>query len=89
MNMIRSALIFFFGVFFLFSSSADSAWAEGKVYLDITASGTRKINMAVPPFSGSGQSGGSASLGQELSSILEKALEFHGIISIKIGRAHV
>ncbi len=82
MNMIRSTLIFFFGILFFFSNSADSAWAEGKVYLDITASGTRKINMAVPPFSGSGQSGASASLGQELSSILEKALEFHGIISI-------
>ncbi len=81
MNMIRSALILFFGLL-LFCNGSGSARAEGKVYLDITASGTRKINMAVPPFSGPAQSGGPASIGLDLSSVLEKALEFHGIISI-------
>lgn len=79
MNKIRSAFILLFSAILIFSSSVCSAWAEGKVYLDITASGTRKINMAVPPLTGSG---GSAALGQELATILEKALEFHGIIAI-------
>jgi len=78
MNNLRSAFILLFGALLIFSSSVCSAWAEGKVYLDITASGTRKINIAVPPFTGSGSTG----LGQDLATILEKALEFHGIIAI-------
>ncbi len=58
-------------------STAHFAWAEGKVYLDITASGSRKINVAVPVFTGLPQD-----LGRELATTLEKSLEFHGIIAI-------
>jgi len=78
MNKIRSIFLLLFGALLIFSGSVCSARAEGKVYLDITASGTRKINIAVPPFTG----GGSTGLGQDLAAILEKALEFHGIIAI-------
>ncbi len=60
-----------------FISMVSDAQAEGKVYLDITASGSRKINMAVPSFTGP-----SADLSRELATTLEKSLEFHGIIAI-------
>lgn len=79
MILIRSLLPLFFTLFLFGMVAPPCAHAEGKVYLDITASGTRKINMAVPPFTGPGCS---PTLGQELASSLEKALEFHGIIAI-------
>lgn len=81
-NTIRSTVALLLGVFLILSSTAHSARAEGKVYLDITASGTRKINMAVPWFTSTTQSGASQAFGRELANTLEKALEFHGIISI-------
>lgn len=82
MKTIRSTVTLVLGLFLILSSTVHSAQAEGKVYLDITASGTRKISMAVPWFSDTAQSGASQALGRELASTLEKALEFHGIISI-------
>ena len=82
MNKIRSIFTILFGVLLLLSTSSLSAHAEGKVYLDITASGTRKINMAVPAFTNTAQPGDSQGLGRELANTLERALEFHGIISI-------
>jgi len=82
MNKIRSTVTILLGVLLLLSNTTLSAHAEGKVYLDITASGTRKINMAVPSFTNTAQSGDSQGLGREMATILEKALEFHGIISI-------
>ena len=53
-----------------------------RVYLDITASEARKINMAVPWFQNKGLNQQKQILGRELADILGKALVFHGIISI-------
>ncbi|MDP3695820.1 MAG: protein TolB, partial [Desulfocapsaceae bacterium] len=82
MNKIHSTITLLFGILLLLSNDTLSAHAEGKVYLDITASGTRKINMAVPSFTNTAPSGDSRAFGHELAGTLEKALEFHGIISI-------
>ncbi len=82
MKTIRSSVTLILGLFLILSTTVPSALADGKVYLDITASGTRKINMAVPWFTSTTQSGASQALGRELANTLEKALEFHGIISI-------
>ena len=53
-----------------------------RVYLDIRASETRKINIAVPWFENSSQSRQKQIMGRELADVLSKALIFHGIISI-------
>lgn len=53
-----------------------------RVYLDITASETRKINIAVPWFQNRDLSPLQRENGKELADILGKALVFHGIISI-------
>lgn len=82
MNTIRSTISLFLGVFLTLCCTVQSVQAETKVYLDITASGSRKINMAVPWFTNTSQSGESQTFGRELADTLEKALEFHGIISI-------
>lgn len=81
--MKRSHLFFkIFATLLLSVCFTFSAFAEGKVYLDITATGSRKINIAVPLFTNSAQPGASPNLGRELASIIEKTLEFHGIINI-------
>ncbi len=82
MNKIRSLILLLLGIGLFLSATAQPIRAEAKVYLDITASGSRKINMAVPWFSNSAQPGELQAFGRELASILEKALEFHGIIAI-------
>ncbi len=82
MNVLRYAVTILLGVFLTLTSAIPFAQAEGKVYLDITASGTRKINFAVPPFTGSAPGSDAGGLGRELATILEKSLEFHGIIAI-------
>jgi TolB protein len=61
---------------------AQTAIGADRVYLDITASETRKINMAVPGFQAKDPGGQSQNLGGELADILGKALKFHGIIAI-------
>lgn len=81
-NKILSLIALLVGTFFSLSCVPLSVHAEGKVYLDITASGSRKINMAVPPFPSSAQGGDSQAFGRELATTLEKALDFHGIFSI-------
>ena len=53
-----------------------------RVYLDITAPGTRKINMAVPWFTSKNPAGQKQSRGRDFADTLANALEFHGIISI-------
>jgi TolB protein len=58
------------------------ATAGDRVYLDVTSSGARKINFAVPLFQDKNFSQQRQPLGRELSDILSKSLEFHGIISI-------
>jgi len=59
--------------------SACQAMAE-RVYLDISASETRKIQFAVPDLLT--ESGGQQPLGHDLADIIGKSLVFHGIISL-------
>lgn len=82
MTTTRYTATLLFGLLLFFSSTTLSAHAESKVYLDITASGSRKINMAVPSFANTAQAGAADAFSRELATTLEKALEFHGIISI-------
>lgn len=55
--------------------------ADDRVYVDITASSTRKINFAVPWFANK-MADQNQSMGKELADTLAKALEFHGVIGI-------
>ena len=59
-----------------------SAIAADRVYLDVTSSGVRKINFAVPWFQSKSLPQQRQPLGRELADALGKSLEFHGIISI-------
>ncbi len=59
-----------------------SATAADRVYLDVTSSGVRKINFAVPWFQNKSLPQQKQPLGRELADALAKSLEFHGIISI-------
>ncbi len=59
-----------------------NALGADRVYLDITASETRKINMAIPWVQNKGLNQQSQVPGQELADILGRALVFHGIISL-------
>ena len=56
--------------------------ADDRLYVDITASSTRKINFAVPWFANGEMADQNQSMGKELADTLAKALEFHGVISI-------
>lgn len=56
--------------------------ATDRVYLDISAPETRKINIAVPWFIDSDNSGRISSQSKSLADTVAKALKFHGIISI-------
>jgi TolB protein len=76
-SVILFLLVLLSAIFF-----TTSAVGAGRVYLDITAPETRKINMAVPWFTSKNPVGQSQSTGRELADTLAKALEFHGIISI-------
>lgn len=60
----------------LTASSAD------RVYLDISTQQTRKIKIAVPWFQNKRLGHQKQLLGRELSSVLGKALQFHGVITI-------
>lgn len=73
---------FFFLPFVLLLLFSQAATAADRVYLDITASETRKINIAVPWFQNNGLNGQKHIFGRDLAVILSKALEFQGIISI-------
>jgi len=64
-------------IFILFS--ACQAMAE-RVYLDVSASETRKIQFAVPDLTA--KDGQRQRLGHDLADIITKALVFHGIISV-------
>ena len=66
----------------LFLCLCQNVLGADRVYLDITASDTRKINMAVPWFQNKGLNQQSQVAGRELADTLGKALVFHGIISI-------
>lgn len=56
--------------------------AAERVYLDITTSETRKINIAVPWFINKDLPAQKHRMGRDLADILAKSLKFHGIISI-------
>jgi len=78
MSQIRCAVLaVFLTVFTLFT--ACQAMAE-RVYLDISASDTRKIQFAVPDLTV--KDGPRQQLGRDLADIIGKALVFHGIISL-------
>jgi TolB protein len=59
-----------------------AASADDRVYVDITASSTRKINFAVPWFANSQSADQNQSMGRDIADTLGKALEFHGVIGI-------
>ncbi len=61
---------------------AQTSIGADRVYLDITASQARKINVAVPWFLNKGMPDQKQLLGRELADTLSKSLTFHGIISI-------
>lgn len=81
MKISTARNLLFFLVFLLTVQCAHSAIGADRVYLDITASETRKINFAVPDFQDTGAVQ-QRHLGKELADILGKALVFHGIISL-------
>lgn len=58
------------------------AIAADRVYLDISSSKTRMINIAVPWFTNQDLPNTPQNFGSEVADILAKALKFHGIISI-------
>ncbi|WP_228130145.1 protein TolB [Desulfotalea psychrophila] len=58
------------------------AMAADRVYLDITAPETRKIKVAVPWFTNTGEGGMKARIAKDIADTVAKALKFHGIISI-------
>jgi len=61
---------------------AQTALGADRVYLDITASETRKINFAVPWFKNNSMTSQHQLLDRQLAGILGKSLVFHGIISV-------
>ncbi len=76
---IRTGFILFLLV--IVSSPIAGSCAD-RVYLDISTQETRKIKIAVPWFQNKKLGKQKQLLGRELSSILGKALHFHGVISI-------
>lgn len=80
MNNFKTAtLLSVFTVLLIF---AQVSCAADRVYLDISAPETRKIQFAVPWFMNTDLSGKKQKLGDDLADILAKSLKFHGIISI-------
>lgn len=79
MKMISIRSLFL--VLFL-SGLVQTAIGAERVYLDITTSETRKINIGVPWFVNKSLSQQKQRLGRDLADTLGKALKFHGIISI-------
>ncbi len=71
--------VFLFVLLFCFPFQSIAA---ERVYLDISSSKTRKINIAVPWFTNQDLPGTPQNFGSELADTLAKALQFHGIISI-------
>ena len=76
------SLTLLFSILGVFVTETANGASSGRVYLDITAPETRKIEMAVPWFINKTTPGKSQSLDRDLADTLAKALKFHGIISI-------
>jgi len=79
---MRITPIRYFLFFFTLLYCVQTTFAADRVYLDITATETRKINFAVPWFQNKGTAGQKQILGGNLADTLSKALNFHGIIAI-------
>jgi len=82
---MKSLLLNIFQSIFLLTvlcSAFTASAADDRVYVDITASSTRKINFAVPWFSNKQAADQNQSMGREIADTLGKALEFHGVIGI-------
>ncbi len=56
--------------------------AQARVYLDFTSPNLRKVPTAVPYFNNQSQPGKTDTMGKEMATLLTKALEFHGFISV-------
>lgn len=69
-------------VLFIVHCLVNTSTAADRVYLDITSPETRKINMTVPWFQNKSLVQQKHNFGRELSDILGKSLEFHGIVFI-------
>lgn len=85
MRKTTSWKLFFFLLLFIFTQNAIAA---ERIYLDITASETRKINIAMPWFQNKNLPAQQQILGRDLADTLGKALTFHGIISITSGSGY-
>ena len=79
--MIKTTIRRFFFLLCLLSLAQPVIGTE-RVYLDITASETRKINIAVPGFQNKGLTPNNPVIGKQLANILSQSLKFHGIIAI-------
>ncbi|SDP09217.1 PD40 domain-containing protein [Desulforhopalus singaporensis] len=77
-----SILLAILTTFAICLGAAYQAIGSDRVYLDISTSATRKINIAVPWFETAGSSQTNNLLARDLADTLAKALKFHGIISI-------
>lgn len=79
---MKTTTIGYFALLLFLLCFAQPTLSAERVYLDITASETRKINIAVPWFLNKSGSQQKQILGRQLADTLSKALKFHGIISI-------
>ena len=82
MNYRTRRFFLFFALVALICNLPQQTTASERVYLDITAPETRKINIAVPWFVNNGKANQKQSFGRDLADILAKSLKFHGVISI-------
>ncbi len=76
----RNTCIFIFSIIFLFTLS--SGVVAKRVTLDITSPDVRKIIFAVPWFKNRDMAGSEQKYGHDLSTMLTRALTFHGIIDV-------
>ena len=72
----------FAGVLTLFVVFLLTSMAQARVYLDITSPDFRKVPFAVPYFVNKNKAGALNEKDLDLTSLLTKALEFHGFISV-------
>ena len=76
------SLTLFFCLLSVLANQSANAASTKRVYLDITAPETRKIEIAVPWFINKDNPEKAQTLDRDLADTLAKALKFHGIISI-------
>lgn len=81
-NIMKMLLNRYTLIIILLMNLVHPAQGAERVYLDIAASETRKINIAVPWFINKDLSLQKQRFGREMADTLAKSLKFHGIISI-------